>query len=69
MIAFPRCASARRGWRQGIRSPEITGSRVIATLNYLRIVPDLVFSAGAILIFFFVLRAAWLSFVAKKRAA
>ena len=49
------------------RSPEIAAGPVIRTLNYLRILPDLVFSAGAILIFLFVLRAAWLSFVGKHR--
>jgi nitric oxide reductase subunit B len=43
------------------RSPEIAAGPVIRTLNYIRIVPDLVFSAGAIVIFFFVLRGAWLS--------
>jgi nitric oxide reductase subunit B len=50
------------------RSPEIAAGPVIRTLNYIRILPDLVFSAGAILIFIFVLRAAWMSFSKKGRA-
>jgi nitric oxide reductase subunit B len=44
------------------RSAEIAAGPVIRTLNYLRIIPDVVFSAGAILIFVFVVRAAWMSF-------
>ncbi len=51
------------------RSPEITTGPVIRTLNYLRILPDLVFSAGAVLIFAFVVRAAWISFVSRRKVA
>ncbi len=50
------------------RSPEIAAGPVIRTLNYIRILPDLVFSAGAILIFTFVLRATWMSFAKRGRA-
>jgi nitric oxide reductase subunit B len=44
------------------RSPEITSGPVIRMLNYTRILPDVVFGAGGVVIFLFVVRAAWISF-------
>jgi nitric oxide reductase subunit B len=51
------------------RSPEVATSDFIRTLSIARIVPDLVFGAGAVLILWFVVRAAWLSFVSKGKKA
>ncbi|HPQ71908.1 MAG TPA: nitric-oxide reductase large subunit [bacterium] len=48
------------------RSPEIASGPVIETLNWMRIPPDLVFAAGAIALFLFLVRAVWLSFFAKS---
>jgi len=39
------------------RSPEIASGEVIRTLAKMRIVPDLIFAAGAILMLVFVVRA------------
>ena len=50
------------------RSPEIADSAFIKTTSELRMVPDIVFGIGALLLLWFVVRAAWLSFVAKKGA-
>ncbi|RJP76976.1 MAG: nitric-oxide reductase large subunit [Desulfobacteraceae bacterium] len=47
------------------RSPEITSGSVIRTLSWFRLVPDLIFSAGAFLLFAFLIRAIWLSFIKK----
>jgi nitric oxide reductase subunit B len=43
------------------RSPEITSGKVIRALAWARIGPDLIFAAGALLLFVFVARAIWLS--------
>jgi nitric oxide reductase subunit B len=54
--------------KQGLwfaRSPEIASGTVIRTLSWFRLVPDLIFSAGAFLLFAFLLRATWLSFIKK----
>lgn len=48
------------------RSPEITTSPVIRTLSWMRIVPDLIFAAGAIILFLFLVRAIFLSFGKKQ---
>ena len=50
------------------RSPEITSGPVIKMLNYVRIIPDVVFGAGGVVIFLFVVRAAWISFSRKAAA-
>lgn len=47
------------------RSPEIATGPVIRTLSWFRLVPDLIFSAGAFLLFAFMLRAIWLTFIRK----
>lgn len=47
------------------RSPEITSGPVIRALSWARLVPDLIFAAGAILLFVFLLRAVWLTFIKK----
>jgi nitric oxide reductase subunit B len=48
------------------RSPEIATSKAIQTFSWMRVLPDLVFSAGAILLFVFLVRAVWLSFIKKQ---
>ena len=50
------------------RSPEITSGPVIRALNFMRIPPDLVFAAGAILMLLFLTRATYLSFIRKPQA-
>jgi len=50
------------------RSPEITSGPVIKMLNDARIIPDVVFGAGGVVIFLFVVRAAWISFSRKAAA-
>ena len=50
------------------RSPEITSGPVMKLLNYTRILPDIAFGAGGVVIFLFVVRATWISF-SKKAAA
>jgi len=47
------------------RSPEIATSTAIQTFSWMRIAPDLVFAAGAIILFFFLIRAVWFSFLKK----
>jgi nitric oxide reductase subunit B len=39
------------------RSPAVTGSAFIHTVTWMRLVPDLVFDAGAVLLLAFVVRA------------
>jgi len=51
------------------RSPEITSGPVIRALSWARLVPDVIFSAGAIVLFVFLLRAIWLSFLKKGEVA
>jgi nitric oxide reductase subunit B len=48
------------------RSPEIATSAFIKTTDILRMLPDIVFGLGAVLLLWFVVRAAWISFVTKK---
>jgi len=48
------------------RSPEITSGPVIRALNWIRIAPDAVFAAGALLLTAFLVRAIWLSFFRKR---
>ena len=43
------------------RSPEIAAGPVIRALAWLRIGPDLIFAGGALILFVFVFRAAWLT--------
>jgi len=50
------------------RSPEIASGPVIRFFNYTRILPDVVFGIGGVLIFIFVVRAVWLTY-SKKAAA
>jgi nitric oxide reductase subunit B len=47
------------------RSPEITSGPVLRALSWARILPDLVFAAGAITLLAFLVRAVWLSFFSK----
>ncbi|MFZ4618790.1 MAG: hypothetical protein ACOYM2_21705, partial [Rectinemataceae bacterium] len=51
------------------RSPEIAASPFIKTTSLMRMVPDVVFGIGALLLLWFVIRAAWISFVAKGAKA
>ena len=37
----------------------------MCALSWARLVPDLIFAAGAILLFVFLLRAVWLTFIKK----
>ncbi|MEW6671836.1 MAG: nitric-oxide reductase large subunit [Thermodesulfobacteriota bacterium] len=50
------------------RSPEIASGPVIRALSWARLVPDVIFAAGAIVLFIFLLRAVWITFT-KKTAA
>ncbi len=43
------------------RSPEITSGEVMRNLAWARVGPDIIFAAGALLLFVFVARAIWLS--------
>ncbi len=47
------------------RSPEIASGEVIRTLSFMRMVPDMIFSVGAIALLFFLLRAIKISFFSK----
>ncbi len=47
------------------RSPEIASGTVIRTLAWARVVPDIIFAAGAILLFLFLVKAVRLSFFKK----
>jgi nitric oxide reductase subunit B len=51
------------------RSPEITTSPFIRLLNYLRIAPDVVFGAGGVVLFIFIVRAIVISFSRRAAAA
>ena len=51
------------------RSPEIASGPVIRLFSWMRLVPDLVFAAGAILLLLFLVRAIWLSFGRAGRTA
>jgi nitric oxide reductase subunit B len=48
------------------RSPEITSGAVVRALSWARLVPDLVFAAGAIVLFVFLLRAGWITFIKRR---
>lgn len=48
------------------RSPEVATSQTIQFFSWMRVFPDLVFAAGAILLFVFLVRAVWLSFLKKQ---
>jgi nitric oxide reductase subunit B len=50
------------------RSPEIASGEVIRTLSWFRMGPDMIFTAGAFLLFAFLVRAIWLSFIRKPGA-
>jgi len=45
------------------RSPEITSGAVIRVFSWMRLVPDVIFASGAILLLAFLVRAIWLSFI------
>ena len=45
------------------RSPEITSGPVLRALAWARLIPDVIFFAGAIVLFLFLLRAIWLTFI------
>ncbi|MFO7555610.1 MAG: hypothetical protein R6W88_10445 [Desulfobacterales bacterium] len=50
------------------RSPEITSGPVIRALSWARLVPDVIFATGAIVLFVFLLQAIWLTFIKKAEA-
>jgi nitric oxide reductase subunit B len=50
------------------RSPEITSGPVIRALSWARLVPDVIFATGAIVLFIFLLQAIWLTFIKKAEA-
>jgi nitric oxide reductase subunit B len=47
------------------RSPEITSGPVMKLFNYTRILPDVVFGIGGVLVFLFIVRAAWMTYSRK----
>ncbi len=48
------------------RSPEITSGPVLRAMAWARLVPDVIFSMGAIILFLFLLRAIYFSFIKKE---
>lgn len=50
------------------RSPEVTSGPVIRFLSWMRLVPDVIFAAGALLLLAFLVRGIWLSFGAAASA-
>jgi len=51
------------------RSPEIASGPVIRVFSWMRLVPDVIFASGAILLLAFLVRAIWLSFIQGGRTA
>jgi len=51
------------------RSPEIASGPVIRAFSWARLVPDVIFAAGAIVLFIFLLRAIWMTFVKKSETS
>ncbi len=51
------------------RSPEITSGPVIRLFSWMRLVPDVIFASGAMLLLAFLVRAIWLSFIRKGQTA
>ena len=51
------------------RSPEITSGPVIRLFSWMRLVPDVIFASGAILLLACLVRAIWLSFIQKGQTA
>lgn len=49
------------------RSPEVATSKTIQTFSWMRIGPDLIFAAGSILLFIFLVRAVWMTYVQKSQ--
>ena len=47
------------------RSPEIASGPVIRAFSWARLAPDVIFSTGAMLLFLFLLRAIWMTFISK----
>jgi nitric oxide reductase subunit B len=47
------------------RSPEIASGPVVRALSWARLVPDVIFAAGAIALFVFLLRAIWFTLIKK----
>jgi nitric oxide reductase subunit B len=47
------------------RSPEIATSKTIRFFSWTRLIPDLVFAAGAVILLVFLIRAVYLTFVPK----
>jgi nitric oxide reductase subunit B len=47
------------------RSPEIASGPIIRALSWARLVPDVIFASGAILLLLFLTRAIYLSFYKK----
>lgn len=48
------------------RSPEIASGEVITKLAMARVLPDLIFTAGALALLIFVVRATFITFRAKR---
>jgi len=51
------------------RSPEIASGEVIRVFSWMRLVPDVIFATGAILLLAFLVRAIWLSFIQNGETA
>ncbi len=51
------------------RSPEIASGEIIRFFSWMRLVPDVIFATGAILLLAFLVRAVWISFFQKPQAA
>jgi nitric oxide reductase subunit B len=51
------------------RSPEITSGAVIRVFSWMRLVPDVIFASGAILLLAFLVRGIWFSFIQRGETA
>ncbi len=49
------------------RSPEITTSATMKLFSWMRVLPDIIFIAGGVIILIFVIRAGWISFMKKEK--
>ena len=50
------------------RSPEITSGPVLKTISYFRVIPDLIFLAGSVVLLVFIARAVWISVADWKKS-
>ncbi len=51
------------------RSPEIASGEVLRFFSWMRLVPDVIFASGALLLLTFLVRAVWISFFQKAQTA